>query len=129
LIFGPGKARHDDHNLAIYESAGFTGVQADQAATTVFTFVLGNALGPTAAASLTRKLSRERANAEELMRESMAEAAEIAAQFPRLRTRLNTAAADYAAGPVNSFEFGLQAILDGLQDQLNAHRTPSHQNI
>ena len=59
LVFGPGKARHDDHTLAIYEAAGFTGAQADQAAATVFTFVLGNALGPAAAASLTRKLSRD----------------------------------------------------------------------
>jgi AcrR family transcriptional regulator len=129
LIFGSGKARHDDHNLAIYESAGFTGIQADQAAATVFTFVLGNALGPTAAASLTRKLSREGGDAEQLIRDSMAKAAEIAAQFPRLRSRLQTTGADYAAAPENSFEFGLQAILDGLQDQLIAQRTPLDQNI
>jgi AcrR family transcriptional regulator len=128
LIFGPGKARHDDHNLAIYESAGFTGVQADQAASTVFTFVLGNALGPTAAGSLTRKLNREGGDAEQQIGESMTKAAAIAAQFPRLSTRLNTAAANYAAGPENSFEFGLQAILDGLQDQLSARRTPPDQN-
>src|SRR5881396_3399727 len=25
VVFGPGKARHDDHSLAIYEAAGFTG--------------------------------------------------------------------------------------------------------
>src|SRR5215831_1143407 len=31
LLFGPGKARHDDHSFAIYESAGFTGARADQA--------------------------------------------------------------------------------------------------
>src|SRR5262249_61750881 len=47
---------------------------------------------------------------------SMAEAREIAMQFPRLRVRLKTA--DYAASPDNSFEFGLQAILDGLETQL-----------
>ena len=122
LMFGPGKARHDDHNLAIYEAAGFTGAQADQAAATVFTFVLGNALGPAADASLTRKLSRDGGDAEELMREHMAKAREIARQFPRLRARLDTAAADYGAAPDNSFEFGLQAILDGLQDQLVADR-------
>ena len=68
LVYGPGKARHDDHSLAVYEAAGFTGARADQAAATVFTFVLGNALGPAAAASLTRKLSRDGGNAEELMR-------------------------------------------------------------
>src|SRR6266566_1540728 len=48
LLYGPGKARHDDHGLAIYEAAGFTGAQADQAAVTVLTFVLGHALGAAA---------------------------------------------------------------------------------
>src|SRR6266511_5063504 len=124
-VFGPGKARHDDHILAIYEAAGFTGARADQAAATVFTFVLGNALGPAAAASLTRKLSRDGGNADELMRDSMAKAREIATQFPRLRARLETAAADYGAAPDNTFEFGLQAILDGMEAQLIARRTPA----
>jgi AcrR family transcriptional regulator len=128
MIAGPGKARHDDHSLAIYEAAGFTGAQADQAVATVFTFVLGNALGPAAAASLARKLSRDGGNAEELIRDHMAQAREIASQFPRLRTRLETPAASYAAAPEHSFEFGLQAILDGLEAQLIAHRTPAGQN-
>jgi AcrR family transcriptional regulator len=118
MVFGPGKARHDDHSLAIYEAAGFTGTQADQAMATVFTFVLGNALGPAAAASLPRKLSRGGGNAEALIRDTMAKARGIAAQFPRLRARLETPAANYGAAPGNTFEFGLQAILDGLEFQL-----------
>jgi AcrR family transcriptional regulator len=118
LMFGSGKARHDDHSLAIYEAAGFTGARADQAAASVFTFVLGNALGQAAAASLTRKLSRDGGNADELMRDAMTKATEIATQFPRLRARLDTAAVDYGAAPDNTFEFGLHAILDGLQTQL-----------
>lgn len=118
LMFGPGKARHDDHNLAIYEAAGFTGGQADQASSTVFTFVLGNAMGAAAAASLTRKLSREGGDAGQLMADAMAQAREIAAQFPRLQARLGHASADYGAAPDDSFEFGLQAILDGLAAQL-----------
>ncbi len=117
-IFGPGKARHDDHSLAIYEAAGFTGAQADQAAATVFTFVLGNALGLAAAASRSRKLSREGGDAEDLMRASMAEARQIAARFPRLRARLETASVGYGAAPDNTFEFGPEAILDGLEAQL-----------
>jgi AcrR family transcriptional regulator len=129
MLFGTGKARHDDHTLAIYEAAGFTGEQADQAAASVFTFVLGNALGTAAAVSLTRKLSRDGGNAEELIRDSMAKASEITAQFPRLHARLQTAAAaGYGAAPDNTFEFGLQAILDGLQAQLTARRTPAGQN-
>jgi AcrR family transcriptional regulator len=127
LTYGPGKARHDDHSLAIYEVAGFTGARADQAATAVFTFVLGNALGPAAAASLTRKFNRDGGNADELMRDNLAKASEIATRFPRLRARLDTAAADYGAAPDNSFEFGLQAILDGLE-VLIARRAPAGQN-
>ena len=117
-LFGPGKARHDDHTLAIYEAAGFSGAQSDRAAAAVFTFVLGNALGAAATASLTRKLSHQGGNAEELMRDHMARATEIAAQFPRLRARLGSAAADYAEAPEGSFEFGLRAILDGLEAEL-----------
>ena len=129
VVFGPGKARHDDHSLAVYEAAGFTGARADQAMAAVFTFVLGNALGPAAVASLTRKLGRAsrasgspRADAEQLLRDRMASAREVAARFPRLRARLDTAAADYAAAPEHSFEFGLQAILDGLEAQLTGPR-------
>jgi AcrR family transcriptional regulator len=129
LVFGPGKARHDDHTLAIYEAAGFSGARADQAAATVFTFVLGNALGVAADASLTRRLSRDGGNPEELIRDHVAQATEIAAQFPRLRARLEAgpddAATDYGAAPEGSFEFGLRAILDGLDAQLAEARSYS----
>jgi len=127
LVFGPGKARHDDHILAVYEAAGFSGAQADQAAAAVFTFVLGNALGAAAEASLIRKLSRGGGNAQELLSEHLAQAVAIAAQFPRLAARVAadaglgeaaTAATEYGAAPEGSFEFGLRAILDGLEAQL-----------
>jgi AcrR family transcriptional regulator len=128
MVFGPGKARHDDHSLAIYEAAGFTGAHADQAMATVFTFVFGNALGPAAAASLRRKLARGGGNPEQRIRDAMAKAREVAVQFPRLRARIETPAAGYAAVPEHAFEFGLQVILDGLQAQLSARRTPARQN-
>jgi AcrR family transcriptional regulator len=115
VLFGAGKARHDDHGLAVYEAAGFTGAQADQAMASVFTFVLGNALGPAAAASVTRKLGRDGGAP---MRESMAKAVEIAAEFPRLRARLGTSAADHGAAPDDTFKFGLKALLDGLAARL-----------
>ena len=121
LFQGPGKARHDDHNLAVYEAAGFVGTQADQAAATVFMFVLGNALGESATAALTRRLSRDGGNAEERIRDTMTQARDVAMQFPRLRTRLDdTAATTYGAAPDNSFEFGLRAIFDGLEARLAA---------
>ncbi|GAA5183680.1 TetR/AcrR family transcriptional regulator C-terminal domain-containing protein [Rugosimonospora acidiphila] len=121
VLYGEGKARHDDHSLAVYETAGFTGAQADQAASAVFTYVLGNAAGAAATASLTRKLARNDATGEEQLQDAMTRAREIAARFPRLSTRLETsAAADYAAAPDNAFEFGLQALLDGLERRLAA---------
>ena len=128
VLYGPGKARHDDHLLAIYEAAGFSGAQADRAAATVFTFVLGNALGAAATASLTRELGRDGGNPDELMRASMAGASKIAEQYPRQRARHGAASAGYGAAPGNTFEFGLHAILDGLQAQLTADHAPADQN-
>jgi hypothetical protein len=81
--------------------------------------VLGNALGPAAVTSMTRKLNRDGGDAGKVLRQNMAEAGEIASQFPHLRARLSTPAAEYGATPDNSFEFGLRAILDGLAAQLS----------
>ncbi|GHC35266.1 TetR/AcrR family transcriptional regulator [Streptomyces cinnamoneus] len=114
LFYGPGKARYDDHSLAVYEAAGFTGAQADRAAAAVFTYVLGNAVGASARASLTRRLSRDGGDPEQLFQETLAKATAVAEQFPRLRARLGSAAADYNAAPDNTFETGLHALLDGL---------------
>jgi AcrR family transcriptional regulator len=124
ILYGPGKARHDDHSLAVYEKAGFVAAEADLAMTTVFMFVLGSALGESAAVSLRRRLSRDGGSAEEAIQSALVAASEIAMQFPRLRSRLESTAAQYAAAPDNNFEFGLQAILDGLETRLNGGRTP-----
>ncbi|MEU7058275.1 TetR/AcrR family transcriptional regulator C-terminal domain-containing protein [Streptomyces sp. NPDC046197] len=121
LIYGPGKARHDDHSLALYEKAGFAAADADRAAATVFVYVLGSALGPAAQVTLTRRLGKNAADAEQRLADTMTQATEIAMQFPRLRERLG-APAEYAAAPRSSFEFGLQAILDGFEARLAAGR-------
>jgi AcrR family transcriptional regulator len=125
LMYGPGKARHDDYSLAVYEKAGFVGEEADRATAVVFTFVLGNALGESAAVSLRRRLRLEGANADDLIRKTMAQQAEIAQAFPRLRSRAaGVTDADYSAAPERSFEFGLEVIFDGLERQLQEHQKP-----
>jgi hypothetical protein len=53
LIYGPSKARYDDHCLAVYEAAGFTGMDVDDANMTVFVFVLGRAVGEAAVPATT----------------------------------------------------------------------------
>ncbi|MGI5171278.1 TetR/AcrR family transcriptional regulator [Spirillospora sp. CA-253888] len=117
-VYGRGKARHDDHHLALYETAGFTPAQADQATAAVFTYVLGNAAGTAATAALTRKLATASATTQRQWQDAMAKAQQIAMDYPRLRTRLRSpAAGDYAGVPDNTFENGLQALLDGLEQQ------------
>jgi AcrR family transcriptional regulator len=120
VVYGTGKARHDDHTFAVYESAGFDGASAEEAATAVFMFVLGSALGRAAEAALSRKLRREGADADQMVRESLAKARELAAQYPRVRARLGGASSDYGGALEHSFELGLQALFDGLEARLAA---------
>ena len=84
----------------------------------MFTFVLGNALGLAATTSFTRKLGRDGGDVQALMQAARAEVSEVAAQFPRLRARLELPSAGYGAAPGGSFAFGLQAVLDGLEARL-----------
>lgn len=127
-IYGPIKARHDDHGLGVYEAAGFAGWNADRAMATVIMFVLGRALGEVAETAWLMRLRRDGTDQEEQVRGAMAEVIEIAMQFPRLRARIGPAgAADSAVAPEaldrtddESFEFGLEAIFDGLQSYLAA---------
>ncbi|MFK0258755.1 TetR/AcrR family transcriptional regulator C-terminal domain-containing protein [Streptomyces sp. NPDC090445] len=115
LFYGPRKARHDDHTLAVFEAAGFSGPAADRAAASVFTYVLGNALGASATASLSRKISRDGGDPEEVLQETMAKAIEAASGLPRLQSRFDTQAAEYNEAPEDTFAFGLEALLRGLE--------------
>jgi len=122
LMRGRGKARYDDCSLAIYEKAGFAGVDADRAMAVVFMFVLGNAIGESAAVSLRRRLRQGGANADDVLRQAVADQIEVAEDFPRLKARIATVAeTDYFDAPDQSFELGLQVIFDGLEGQ----RSPS----
>jgi hypothetical protein len=127
LIYGPGKARYDDACLGVYEAAGFTSVDADNAHKTVFAFVLATALGEAAELLWRARVRRDGGNEEEQFRDIIAQASQIAMQFPRLRARIQAmeSAVPAAAGD-QSFEFGLQVILDGLQAQLAAGPVLAH---
>ena len=122
-LYGPGKARHDEHSIAVYQAAGFAGAEADQATSAVFTFVLGNALGLAATASFSRKLGRDGGDVQALLQANRAEVLAVAAQFPLLRARLELPSAGYGAAPEGSFAFGLQAVLDGLEARLATRAT------
>ena len=120
LVYGPKRARHDDHSLALFEAAGFVGASALQAAATVGTFVLGSVLGAAGQAAMKRALRRGGDSAA-LIRERITKASAIARQFPRLRAHLERTTSARTA-PDASFEFGLRAVLDGLEARLVSHR-------
>ncbi|MGR6917951.1 TetR/AcrR family transcriptional regulator C-terminal domain-containing protein [[Actinomadura] parvosata] len=119
FLYGPGKARHDDHLLAVYQAAGFTGRDAEQAMKTVFTFVLGNALGVASEAAWRARLRRTGGDEQEQVRDMMERATEIAMRFPRLRAH-NAAQQDDSPAPApdQELDFGLRTILNGLQAEL-----------
>ncbi|MGN9837270.1 TetR/AcrR family transcriptional regulator [Nonomuraea sp. H19] len=117
LIYGPGKARHDNHLIGVYEAAGFSGRRVDWAMNAVFVFALGQALGEASDAAWRRKVRRSGGDPEEQVREVVERITEIASLFPRLRARAEAPGDDE---PDQSFEFGLQAVLDGLEARLGA---------
>ncbi|RAG85042.1 TetR/AcrR family transcriptional regulator [Streptacidiphilus pinicola] len=124
-VYGENKARHDDRILAVYEKAGFVGAEVDDAATTVFMFVLGHALGGSTSDSLNRQLSRGSGNSQSRVQQSLEEAKEVALRFPRLRERLEGATeTGYGSAPGRSFEFGLRAVLDGLEHRIRTRPLP-----
>jgi len=123
LMYGPGKSQYDDRSLELYEQAGFAPADADRAAATVFIYVAGSTLGSAAQVSLTRRLSRSGRDADQVLDDTMTKAKEVAMDFPNLRKRMNTNAADeYGATPDSTFDFGLQTILNGFESRL----TPPH---
>jgi AcrR family transcriptional regulator len=128
LIYGPNKARFDEQSLTVYESAGFTEGEADQAAATVLMLVIGAAQGEAAQAAWRAHLRRSGADADKEFRDVTAEILQIARAFPRLRARIDSAP---ASPPGDPFEFGLQSLLTGLESRLSSatagHPQAGHQ--
>lgn len=121
LMRGRGKARYDECSLAVYEKAGFTSIEADRAMAAVFMFVLGNAIGESAAVSLRRRLRQSGANPDDVIREAMTYQIKLTQDFPRLQSRVIAVTdSDYYAAPDESFEFGLTAIFEGLEARLHS---------
>ncbi|MFI7120082.1 TetR/AcrR family transcriptional regulator [Amycolatopsis sp. NPDC049868] len=121
LVYGPGKARHDDHLLGVFETAGFTARDADQATKVVFTFVLGTAVGAASEAAWKARLSRGGGDETERLQETITRMTEVAMRFPRLRAQSEGwSADDQGATAEHDLDFGLQTILDGLEAQLDA---------
>lgn len=120
LVYGPGKARYDDCCLAVYEHAGFSPADADQAAATVLMFVIGAAQGEAAESAWRARLRRDGTDEQQAMRETVAYIGEVVEPFPRLRARTSPSPEVVASLPdSDTFRFGLDCILDGLERRLS----------
>lgn len=122
FLYGQGMARFQNHSYAVFEAAGFAGWDLDWAVNTVFTFVAGTTLVDATRAALDgAKIRPGRGDADTPVQDVATWAGEIASQFPRLRARLaQQAGADPAEMIRQKFDFGLEAILDGLEARLAA---------
>ena len=118
-VYGHNRARHDDHNLAIFQAAGFAGATALLAASSVATFALGSALASAGKATLKREFRRSGKHADALIQENIAKFRATAIQFPHLRQLLEASPRSGKDASESSFEFGLQALLDGLESLLS----------
>ncbi|MEU8782561.1 TetR/AcrR family transcriptional regulator C-terminal domain-containing protein [Streptomyces sp. NPDC048637] len=118
LTYGIGMARYQDHSYAIFEAAGFTGVDLDWAVNTLFTFVVGAAYQDSAQAMVLRS-QKDSEEVQRRMQEAMANADQIVAQFPRLKARAAEQAQLPRAARTEALEFGLGVVLDGMSVRLN----------
>ncbi|RNG18247.1 TetR/AcrR family transcriptional regulator [Streptomyces botrytidirepellens] len=121
LAYGAGMARCQDHSYAIFEAAGFTGVDLDWAVNTLFTFVIGAAYQDSSQAMLL-KSQKDSEKVQLQLQEAVVNANQIVAQFPRLQARVAEQAqlnADPRTARTDALEFGLGVVLDGMSVRLD----------
>ncbi|MDT9693051.1 TetR/AcrR family transcriptional regulator C-terminal domain-containing protein [Streptomyces sp. P9(2023)] len=120
FVYGHGMARFQDHSYAIYEAAGFKGWELDWAVNSAFTFVTGTLLVDATEATLaTAQVPRGKGDEAKPALSVADWAYGIASQYPRLLARIEEQrGTDPAAMTSEKFEFGVEAILDGLEARL-----------
>ncbi|MEV0614078.1 TetR/AcrR family transcriptional regulator [Nonomuraea sp. NPDC050404] len=113
---GPNMLRQNEHMLGVFEQAGFPPEEADHAMTTVTAYVIGIATPEAAWLSMVARSGQS----EQEWTERLWPAAERAVQdYPRLRARYEAQKGGNTSGTnVDTFEYGLQRVLDGLQTRL-----------
>lgn len=118
VVYGPNIARWMDHAGVVLESAGLRGLDVEWATNAILTYTLGTATAEATASAWYARMHRE-GTSEDEWREAAARTERINQPFPRLRARQELAHdRDPEELRIESFEFGLQAILDGVQARL-----------
>jgi AcrR family transcriptional regulator len=116
---GPNMMHVSDRMLALYEAAGFSLLEADRAATSVMSYVLGVASSEAATLS---KLARSGLTMDEWIAKVWPAAEEAAQDHPRMKAlyAAHRSSGDTLTESADSFGYGLDLVLDGLQLRLDA---------
>lgn len=118
FVYGPGMARYQDHNYAIFEAAGFTGAELDHAYDTVFNYVLGAAVSKSYETAIRARLGRTE-DGDAKLAEVLRQSEQTASAFPRLLARLEEHRdIQTATAERDAFDYGLDTVLDGLATRL-----------
>jgi AcrR family transcriptional regulator len=113
---GPNMMRLSDRLLGVFETAGFDLVEAERGMTTLIAYVMGITAGETAWLTM---LARTGQDERELIQRLWPAAERAAEGHPRLRALYAAQrGADPARGREESFDYGLQRLLDGLASRL-----------
>jgi AcrR family transcriptional regulator len=118
FIYGPRKACHDEHAVAVYEAAGFADTDLDAAMNAVAMYVTGCALRDAAQAAMLRRLGSDPEARAEAMRKVAEEVMETVRPYPRLSARAEAYLDRDRHDPERGFEWGLDTIFDGLEARL-----------
>ncbi|RJQ81613.1 TetR family transcriptional regulator [Pseudonocardiaceae bacterium YIM PH 21723] len=119
FLYGPNMAAWQEYGYGIIERAGFTGTDQDWALSALFTFVFGSVLGEATDATWRSQARRRGEDPDRALADELARAKDVARQFPRLQARLAAGAdLDNPDARRTAFDYGLQALLDGLQARL-----------
>ena len=112
---GPNAMTLGSRSLVLFGAAGFTGKDLDYAMGSVMAYTLGTASGEVATREITRRSGRSLTEwADEVLHQ-----AEAVADDPALREALNRRVArDIDTTFSESFTFGLEALLDGLETRV-----------
>jgi AcrR family transcriptional regulator len=112
---GPNVMRLNERMLALFEAAGFTLAEADQALGTVMAYVIGT--GTTEAAWLTT-LARSGRTEQEWVDHLRPALVEATKPYPRLHALATATGGDTEEARGDGFRYGLERVLDGLAARL-----------
>lgn len=117
---GPKAITLGTRGLALFAAAGFSGRDTDYAMGSVMSLVLGLTSSEAVAQRTLRKAGQ---TAEQWTGEILAEAKQVTTEHPEMHESLRRRSAiDFAQLQNEQFSYGLDSLLDGLENRLSAGR-------